>query len=112
SFASLAKVLRQADCPWFGIDLDPVALLRDEWELDDLFSRLGPLVRHVRGRDAMVGAERRTKPTPIGQGGVSWEKILANLDEAGYRGWITVDPVDLTDRLSAAAAGVSHLQPL
>ena len=112
SFASLWQVLRQAGCPWFGVDLDPVALLPDEWELDDVFSRLGPLIRHVRGRDAVVGAEHRTKPAPIGQGGVPWKQILANLDEAGYHGWITVDPVDLTDRIAAAAAAVSHLQPL
>src|SRR6185312_15533960 len=34
SFASLAWVLRQANCPWFGVDLDPASVLRDAWNLD------------------------------------------------------------------------------
>ncbi|HEY2584363.1 MAG TPA: TIM barrel protein [Tepidisphaeraceae bacterium] len=110
SFASLELALRQAACPWFGVDLDPVALLRDEWEADEFFSRLGPLVRHVRARDAVGGAGRRTKPAVVGQGSVPWEAVLGNLDQTGYQGWMTLDPVELTDRVGAAVAGVKYLR--
>ena len=112
SFASMEQVLRQANCQWFGVDLDPVSVLRDEWDLDEVFSRLGPLVRHVRGRDAISGPERRTKPAVIGQGSVNWQALLADLDAADYAGWITIDPVDLPDRLAGAAAGLKFLRSI
>src|SRR5687768_2977594 len=56
SLAALDRALRAARCPWFGVDLDPVGILRDDWDADEVFSRLGGLVRHVRGRDAVGGA--------------------------------------------------------
>lgn len=112
SLASLHEALRRAACPWFGVDLDPVALLQDEWEPDEFFSRLGPLVRHVRARDAVGGAGRRTKPAIVGQGSVPWESMLASLDAAGYQGWITLDPVDLPDRARAAIGGLKYLRSL
>src|SRR4051812_27021444 len=109
SFASLDRALRRADCPWYGVDLDPVAILRDEWDADEVFSAVGPLVRHVRGRDAVAGAGHRTKPAVIGRGDTNWGEMLARLDEAGYHGWVTVDPLDLPDRATAADAGRKHL---
>jgi sugar phosphate isomerase/epimerase len=102
-------VLRRADCPWFGVDFDPVAILRDEWDADEVFSAVGPLIRHVRGRDAVAGAEHRTRPAIIGQGDTDWPGLLARLDEAGYHGWITIDPIDLPDRTAAAQAGRKHI---
>lgn len=110
SFAALERALLAAGCPWFGVDLDPVAVLRDEWPADEVFSRLGPHLRHVRGRDALAGADRRTKPTLIGQGSTDWRQLLALLDDAGYRGWITIDPTELTDRFSAATRGAEYLR--
>ena len=112
SLAALERALRQVNCPWFGVDLDPVAVLRDAWDADEVFSRLGNLIRHVRGRDALRGADRRTKPAPVGSGNTDWEQFLSNLDEAGYAGWITVDPIELTDRAGAAAQGRERLAKL
>jgi len=109
SLASLDRALKRADCPWFGVDLDPVAILRDEWDADEVFSAVGPLIRHVRGRDAVGGADHRTRPAVIGQGDTDWPALLARLDEAGYHGWITIDPIDLPDRTAAAQAGRKHI---
>jgi sugar phosphate isomerase/epimerase len=109
SFAALQHATRSARCPWFGIDLDPVSMLTDNWTADEIFSALGPQVRHVRARDAELGADRRTKPAVIGQGSFEWAALLTRLDESGYRGWITVDPVELTDRRAAATAGRNAL---
>ena len=94
-----------------SIELDPVAILRDEWPVDELFSRLGPQVRHVRGRDANRGAGGRTSPAVLGAGSVQWDELLSNLDAAGYHGWITIDPMELPDRASAGAAGLKLLRP-
>ena len=112
TLAALERALRNAACPWFGVDLDPVATLRDEWPLDEILSRFGPLVRHVRGRDANRGAGGRTSPAVLGAGSVKWPELLANLDAAGYHGWITVDPMELPDRPAAAAAAVAVLRPV
>ena len=112
SLASLKQAVTSVNCPWFGIDLDPVAILGDPWDMDEVFSQLGPLIRHVRGRDALLGADRRTKPATIGQGKVDWPALLHNLDQSAYRGWITVDPVELPDRRAAASADRAQLSRL
>lgn len=112
SFAALENAITSARCPWFGVDLDPVAMLRDEWDADQLFSNVGSLIRHVRARDAVLGADRRTKPAVIGAGSVEWDALLARLDHSGYHGWITIDPVELTDRAGAAQRGLEILQKI
>lgn len=109
SFAALEHAILTARCPWFGVDLDPVAMLNDDWAADEIFSRFGPLIRHVRGRDALAGADRRTKPMPIGQGSTDWPALLSRLDQSDYRSWITVDPTELQDRPAAARAGLVKL---
>jgi sugar phosphate isomerase/epimerase len=112
SFASLDSVIRKSSCPWFGVELDPVAMLRDDWSIDEIFSTLGPLVRHVRARDAVKGADRRTKPAIVGKGNVNWQELTSNLEGGGYHGWITIDPVELTDRSGAASAARQYLTSL
>lgn len=111
-FASLNQAMLAARCPWFGVDLDPVSILRDEWSRDDIFSALGPLVRHVRARDGAVGAQKRVKPAVLGKGDARWEELLGLLDEAGYQGFITLDPMELADRAGAVRAGVEHLRSI
>jgi sugar phosphate isomerase/epimerase len=110
SYASVERALGAARCPYFGVDLDPAAVLRDGWDLDEVFSRLGPDVRHVRGRDAVAGPDRRTKPAVIGRGDTKWDHLLSNLDAAGYHGPITVDPLEFPDRAGAAVAAVKYLK--
>jgi sugar phosphate isomerase/epimerase len=109
-FAALQRTLAGARCPWFGVDLDPPAILRDQWSNDEIFSQLGSLICHVRGRDAIRGADRRTKPASVGRGDTQWDQMLSNLQGAGYRGWITLDSIDLTDRAAAAVAGLKYLK--
>jgi len=112
SFASLRWALRSANCPWFGVDLDPAAILQDRWELDEIFSALGPEIRHVRTRDALRGTDHRTRPVVIGSGSTDWPALLAALDAAGFHGWLTIDPADLSDRPAAAAEGVAYLRKI
>jgi sugar phosphate isomerase/epimerase len=112
SFAALDRALKAARCPWFGIDLDPVATLRDEWPVDEIFSILGGQIRHIRGRDAIAGADRRAKPCAIGEGSIDWGELLANVDSAGFNGWMSVDPLDLADRTGAAMKANEYLGKL
>ena len=110
SFAAIDRTLRRVQCPWFGVDLDPAATLGDEWSMDEIFSRLGSHIRHVRGRDAIGGVNRRTKPAIVGRGDIQWDQLLANLDAVDYAGWVTLDPLELPDRSMAAAQGLKHLR--
>jgi sugar phosphate isomerase/epimerase len=112
SFSDLEKSAKTGDCPWFGIDFDPVAALRDEWSSDEIFSRMGQLIRHVRARDAILGSEKRTKPVVIGTGSLDWRKLLADLEGAGFRGWVTIDPVELPQPRAAAQSGAAAWRTL
>lgn len=108
--SALERAIRSVNCPNFGIDLDPVALLIDPWQPDECFSRLGSLIRHVRGRDATLGDGGRTMAAVVGQGSVPWTAIMADLDGANYSGWITLDPFDLAERPQAAHNGARRLR--
>ncbi len=110
--AAIDAALRGVNCPWFGLDLDPVAVLRDPWDLDQMLSRGGDAVRHVKARDAVRGTDHRTQPAAVGAGDTDWASMLQKLDEAGYRQWITLDPTDLTDRLGAIMAGERYLNAI
>src|SRR5688572_19947822 len=68
SLAGLERAIRASSCPWFGVDLDPVAMLRDAWSVDQMYSQLGTFIKHLRGRDVNRGADRRTRPAMVGQG--------------------------------------------
>lgn len=109
-FASVHELLSRASCPWLGVDLDPVAVLRDSWSESDVFTKLGSMIRHVRARDALIGENARTAPAVVGRGSVKWIEFQIRLDQAGYRGWVTVDPVDLPDRVAAASVAAQVLQ--
>jgi len=112
SVAAVERTVTAARCPWFGIDIDPVALLRDSIDYDEFFSRVGPIAQHVRARDANAGSGHRTQPTVLGHGGVNWPHLLANLDASGFAGWITLDPVELQNRTAGAIEGAKYLREL
>lgn len=109
SFDSLLYALEQARCPWFGIDFDPAAIVGEGREVGAALAGCGQNLKHVRGRDAVRGERGKSKEVVIGHGGANWSQLLTLLDEAGYSGWITVDPIELADRRGAAVAGLKQL---
>ena len=112
SYADLEKAAKAGDCPWFGVDFDPVAALRDEWPTDEIFSRVGQLIRHVRARDAILGSEKRTKPVTIGSGAVDWRKLMGDLEGVGFRGWVTIDSMELQQRRAGAVSGAAAIRAI
>ncbi|MGN6726023.1 MAG: sugar phosphate isomerase/epimerase family protein [Tepidisphaeraceae bacterium] len=110
SFAPLQQILEQVRCPWFGVDLDTAGLLKDRWSLDETFDAFGPLIRHVRARDAVKGEGQRTKPAIVGRGDLPWRSVLQMLDAAGYHAAVTIDPTELADPPAAAASGLKQLK--
>jgi sugar phosphate isomerase/epimerase len=110
SYLSLTTAMRSVTCPWFGVDFDPVAALKDHWNQDEIFSAIGGLVRHVRARDAVIGDGQRSVPAAVGRGQVRWEEVLAALDESNYPGPLVIDPSGLQNLSAAAAAGLSVIR--
>lgn len=110
SFASLHHALSRVDCPWFAVDLDPLLMLADEWQPDEIFSRLGKQIAHVRGRDGLKGTGNRVTPTTIGKGVVNWRELNALLRDSDYRGSVSVDSIDLANRSVSAVAGLNVLR--
>jgi sugar phosphate isomerase/epimerase len=93
SLASLHAAIASAACPWFGIDLDPLALLADEQDRDAILSRIASVIRHARARDGVRGAGNRVQPTEIGKGQVDFTRLRADLDAAGYDGFVSLDGI-------------------
>jgi sugar phosphate isomerase/epimerase len=112
SYISLNTAIRSVTCSWFGVDLDPVAMLKDHWDPDQIFSAIGGLIRHVRVRDAVIGDGSRSVPAPVGRGQVEWAELLAALDESNYPGPLTVDSTGLQNMSAAAALALSSLRAL
>jgi sugar phosphate isomerase/epimerase len=112
SLASLEQALQRVRCPWFAIDLDPVSILQEGRPIDEIFSRLGPWIRHIRCRDGIKGSGNRTQTAPLGRGDTDWNQLLHALDEMDYRGWLTVDPVGLPSSEAAAIAALQFLRRL
>ena len=110
TLASLHRAVSTAACPWIGIDLDPVAILRDRWDLAKVISEAGSLLLHIRGRDALKGSGGRTQPTAVGRGTTDWQHLLDLLDEGAFRGWISVDTLDLADRVAHARRATEYLR--
>jgi sugar phosphate isomerase/epimerase len=109
SIRSVEAFIAQADCPWFGIDLDTVAALRDRREVSSVLSSGGQRMRHIRLRDAFRGTDGRTRPAMPGEGEVDMSGLFGLLHEGGWKGWISIDPTDLPDRSTAVSRGMEIL---
>lgn len=110
NFAAMERAIAASRCLWLGIDLDTQSILADDWSMDEIFSRLFPLLRHVRAKDGLRGSARRVQSARIGDGQIDWPALLANLDASAYGGFVTLDTTDLTDRRTAAVSGLSYLK--
>ena len=102
--ADLVAVLRAADCPLFGRELDATATL--EADAEEVVG-VEPFVLHVLARDARRGPAGRTAAAGVGEGDVDWAGVLALLREADYRGFLT-----LSGSLRDAARGAGVLRGL
>jgi len=111
SFASLAWAIQTARCQWFGIDLNPVDALTDDWSADEIFSTFADHLFHVQVKDALTGNDRRTQPALPGRGDVKWDDLFQHLRDSDYQGWLTVDPTEHTDRIAAAKMGLTLCSP-
>jgi sugar phosphate isomerase/epimerase len=110
ALASIHRAMDAARCPLFFLDLDPVAVLRDEWDLEQTLAGFAGRIAHVRARDARKGTQSRTQPVPLGQGDARVSEVLRSLDDAHYPGPVTLDPTELPNRQQEARSGLAYLR--
>lgn len=74
-----------------ALDCDPAALIMGGQDPGDGIRALHDRILHVRIRDAIRDMDGNGQEVAVGRGEVDWEEFLSLLDEAAYRGWMTVD---------------------
>jgi sugar phosphate isomerase/epimerase len=113
SLAALERALSAAGCPYFGLDLDPVAVLREPvWTLEEALAAFTGRVLHVRARDGLKGTGGRTQSAELGRGHTDWVRLFRLLEDASFKGPVVVDPTELRDRPAGATAALAMLKSL
>ena len=92
------------------VTLDPAALLTGGGNPVDAVLAYGELVDFVQARDARRGVSGGAREVPLGEGDVDWNLLVATLDAAGYRGYLTVDTEIGANRPAVARHGVEFLR--
>ena len=92
------------------IDFDPAVFVLAERPAAQALRDLHAAIGHVRARDAVRHVGGSGSEVALGRGEVDWDEILAVLDEAEFRGWITVDRTIGEDPAGDAARAVQYLR--
>lgn len=93
-----------------GVDFDPASCVMRGESVVDAFRQVHDLIRHIRVRDATRNVEGQGSEVPVGAGEVAWDELLALVDEAAFRGWMTLDRTQGNDRPGDCARGIRFLR--
>ncbi|UCE61462.1 MAG: sugar phosphate isomerase/epimerase [Phycisphaerales bacterium] len=81
----LAGVLDLLNCPALGVSFDPAGMIMVGTNPFSSIERLIEQIAVIQARDGTVGGTERTgHETPLGEGDVDWESVLAVLRAAEY----------------------------
>ena len=94
-----------------GVALNPGALLLNGFDPIEASDKLGPFVRHVMAVDG-DRARGRGIAVPLGRGSVDFPRLLGELEEFDYRGYVSVAPTSADDPLAEAQRAVVYLRNL
>ena len=87
----MAAVLNRLPDPHLGAVWDVLHPTRVGETPEEVWSLIGPRVRHVHFKDARRGADGRWRAVLDGEGDVPLRACLRLLRDAGYGGWITLE---------------------
>ncbi len=88
----LKAFLQQMPEGTLGVDFDPGALIINGFSAEESFQALYHDIVHVRGRDGVRDLARgRGVEVQLGRGTVDFPLLIASLEEARYKGYITVE---------------------
>lgn len=110
---ALARFLGRFDCGSLAVNFDPANLLMNGFDPYESARALHGRIVHAHAKDArVVVANRTAREVPLGHGDLDWMRLLRDLDEIDYHGWLTVEQEVGDNRLADVAAGVAILRRL
>ncbi|GAA4432898.1 sugar phosphate isomerase/epimerase family protein [Bremerella cremea] len=94
-----------------GVDFDPGALIINGFSADESYQALSKYVVNVRGKDGVKDLARgRGIEVPLGRGTVDFQWLIASLEEARYRGFITIEREHPEHPVQEVSDGLEYLR--
>jgi sugar phosphate isomerase/epimerase len=93
--ARAAHFANLVDSPWLQILWDPAGPVRSgEQDYMAPYPQLRPYLGHMHAKDILLDPELEggRAYVPIGLGMIQWPRILQQLTEDGYEGWVSLEP--------------------
>jgi sugar phosphate isomerase/epimerase len=111
--ATTAVFLEGLDCGGLGANVDPANFLARGFDPYAAVRTLHAYLAHVHARDTRAARpDRHAEEVPLGHGDVDWVEFLGALEEAGYRGWLTLRRGPCADPAGDLKAGAALLRRL
>jgi sugar phosphate isomerase/epimerase len=111
--AALARLIAALPAGSLGVDLNPGNLLVYNHSPLETVQKLGSHILHVHATDGVPDrARRRGQRVPLGRGVADWPAILGALEEADYRGDITIERANADDPAFELESAVKYLRSL
>jgi len=110
--ASLRDLLAEIKTGFIGIDCDPTLNLSARRGTTELLRTLHERIVHFQVRDALKDLDGQIREMVVGRGEVDWTEIIPTLQEIEYRGWLTVNRGDGTDRIGDSSRAIEYLKTL
>jgi sugar phosphate isomerase/epimerase len=104
--ATLVSFLDRLDVGSLGINFNPAHLVIAGHDPHDAVKTLGRRLIYAHAQDARRISPNRMGTVPLGHGDLDWLQLLADFEEIGYRGFLTVLGADRAE----LANGVNFLR--
>lgn len=108
--ARLLALLNEITQGPVGINFDPGGFVMAGQNPARALEQLAAHLRHVLVRDGIRDMDGSGLEVPVGRGEVEWEEILALLDEAEYKQWLTVDRTQGNDQTGDIQRAMQYLR--
>jgi sugar phosphate isomerase/epimerase len=109
----LARLIAALPEGTLGVNFDPGNLILNGHSVDEAAAALAKHVLHFHASDAVRDlARRRGIEVEMGRGSVDFPSLLAQLEEHGYQGYITVRRDNTANPVAEVAQAVSYLKEL
>ena len=93
-----------------SVDFDPAGCVRSGGDPVRDLRAYAHWLGHLQVRDAIHGRDGDGKETAVGRGEVDWPELLAQLQEIGYRGWLTARRTDGDDPVGDVTRALEYVR--
>ncbi|QDU39183.1 Xylose isomerase-like TIM barrel [Maioricimonas rarisocia] len=107
---ALSGLIERSSQGPLGIDFDPASAVMGRRDPAQVLRDLHRHVMHFQIRDALRQVDGPGKEVAVGRGEVSWEEMLAMIDDMNYTGWLTVRRSEGDERAGDSARAVTYLK--